>query len=58
MSYMIQTDSYGHVWIRCSRCGMGSYNPKDIEQKYCGNCHVFHGDELTPTAAPEGPRVK
>lgn len=21
---------------------MTSYHPRDIEEKYCGNCHVFH----------------
>lgn len=21
---------------------MTSYHPKDIEHKYCGNCHVYH----------------
>ncbi len=30
--------------ITCPRCGMTSYNPNDIEQRYCGNCHMFHAD--------------
>ena len=30
--------------IRCPRCGMRSYNPHDIDQRYCGNCHAFHAD--------------
>ena len=30
--------------IRCPRCGMRSYNPHDIDQRYCGNCHAFHDD--------------
>lgn len=25
----------------CSRCGMTSYNPIDIRERYCGNCHQF-----------------
>lgn len=23
----------------CPRCGMTSYNPTDISEGYCGNCH-------------------
>ena len=31
--------------ITCKECGMTSYHPKDVEHKYCGNCHKFldHG---------------
>lgn len=28
--------------IRCPKCGMVSYNPNDIRERYCGNCHAFH----------------
>jgi len=28
--------------IMCLRCGLVSYHPKDVEEKYCGNCHIFH----------------
>jgi len=28
--------------IICPKCGMRSYNPNDIENQYCGNCHQFH----------------
>lgn len=31
--------------IRCLMCGKMSYNKKDVEKKYCGNCHQFH-DQL------------
>lgn len=27
----------------CPRCGSVSYNPHDIENRYCARCHVFHG---------------
>jgi len=30
--------------ITCPRCGQMSYNPEDVAQKYCGNCHAFHAD--------------
>jgi len=28
--------------IACLRCGKVSYNPQDIENRYCGFCHQFH----------------
>jgi hypothetical protein len=35
--------------IECKRCGMRSYNHNDVEQHYCGFCHVYH-DDLWPPA--------
>jgi len=32
--------------ITCHLCGMTSYNRDDIQQHYCGNCHLFL-DKLT-----------
>ncbi len=32
------------VSITCLLCGMTSFNPTDVAQKYCGNCDVFHED--------------
>ena len=29
-------------FIQCLRCGSRSFHPKDIEEKYCGFCHVFY----------------
>jgi len=31
--------------IVCGTCEMESYNPNDIKNKYCGNCHIFHEDK-------------
>ena len=33
--------------ITCPVCGMTSYNPNDIREGYCGNCHDWtsEGDE-------------
>lgn len=28
--------------ITCHTCGMTSYNLNDVQEKYCGNCHVWH----------------
>jgi hypothetical protein len=30
------------VSITCPVCGRVSYNPGDVEHRYCGNCHQFH----------------
>jgi hypothetical protein len=29
--------------ITCLRCSMTSYWDKDVSNRYCGNCHRFHG---------------
>ena len=43
-------------YIKCLHCTMKSYHPKDLEECYCANCHLFHapGDvgltfEIGPT---------
>jgi hypothetical protein len=28
-------------WLVCRRCGMTSFNPHDVAERYCGRCHVF-----------------
>ncbi len=28
--------------FKCLLCGMTSHHPKDVEHRFCGNCHVFH----------------
>jgi hypothetical protein len=30
--------------IRCLACGLTSYHPRDVAEKYCGFCHRFHED--------------
>jgi hypothetical protein len=38
--------SHGHnTYIQCLKCKNISYNPKDILNKYCGSCKIFHEDE-------------
>lgn len=32
--------------IRCHTCRRVSFHPKDITERYCGACHVFHEDRL------------
>jgi hypothetical protein len=37
----------GHA-IKCCRCGFVSRNRKDIENHYCGRCHISHDDIWPP----------
>lgn len=32
--------------IRCHACKRVSFHPKDISERYCGACHVFHEEHL------------
>src|SRR5262245_3231344 len=43
-SYSVGTHA-GEQFITCSLCGLRSYHPRDVEERYCGKCHVFHEDE-------------
>lgn len=38
----------------CPRCGMTSYNPTDVAERYCGHCHDWTGLEDWPFMAPSG----
>ncbi len=35
--------------ITCKRCRMTSHNLTDVQQHYCGHCHVFHDDLWPPS---------
>jgi protein-arginine kinase activator protein McsA len=38
--------------ITCPECGMTSYNPNDVAEGYCGNCHAFTSTTaMTPIIA-------
>ena len=41
--YALGQDERG-ASITCLACGRTSYNANDVAQRYCGNCHVFHGE--------------
>jgi hypothetical protein len=34
--------------ITCKRCKRTSYNLNDVQNHYCGHCHVFHDDIWPP----------
>ena len=46
LSYeLIETpDAVGGWAIKCRRCGLTSYHPKDVEHRFCANCNIFHND--------------
>ena len=33
------------ISIRCLLCGLISYHPRDVSERYCGHCHIFHEDQ-------------
>jgi len=41
-TYVMFTARSGVPAIKCLRCGMCSFHPDDIAQRYCGHCHEFH----------------
>ena len=30
------------VGIRCTKCRLTSWNPYDVQNRFCGACHTFH----------------
>ncbi len=42
MTYTLLTTLAGTVVIRCELCGAVSASAGDIQNKYCGRCHLFH----------------
>lgn len=44
---VLEAETYrlGDNWIQCRKCSLISYHPKDVEERYCGHCHIFHEDE-------------
>lgn len=34
--------TYVPAGIRCDVCGLTSWNPMDVAERYCANCHIFH----------------
>jgi ribosomal protein S27AE len=41
-TYSIITETVPRTGIKCALCGSVSYNAGDIQEKYCGRCHLFH----------------
>jgi hypothetical protein len=48
--YEIGTTDQGD-FIRCLHCGLKSFHPDDVKNRYCGKCHVFHEE---PRSWPAG----
>lgn len=41
---LVGDNAYFANGIRCLACGLTSWNPADVAQRYCGKCHIFHDD--------------
>jgi hypothetical protein len=54
--YVIALTDGQTLSITCLVCGMTSFNPHDVSEKYCGACHVFHADPPSPNAVREDAR--
>jgi hypothetical protein len=50
-NYLIVCDTAtGNKAIFCRHCRLTSYNPYDVENRFCGRCRVFHeGPGAIPT---------
>lgn len=46
VGYVIALTNGETLSITCLICGLTSFNPTDVDQKYCGACHVFHADQI------------
>ena len=44
--------------IKCPECGMVSFNPNDVREGYCGNCHAFTAGEVMQVATDKSRRVR
>lgn len=42
--------------IKCPKCGIVSFNPNDVEERYCGRCREFHVDMVMVSETGEDPR--
>jgi len=52
-TYEIGTDENDNAYIKCLICERKSYHSKDIEHRYCGNCHRFHDPHVAVIQVPE-----
>jgi hypothetical protein len=64
-SYKIANEGSAYTSITCLLCNRLSYNPNDVEKKYCGNCHIFHDQvhkqfetELQETRKPQAAAIE
>jgi hypothetical protein len=47
----VDGDSTLVLGIRCHTCHRTSFHPKDISERYCGACKVFHEEHLLDNEA-------
>ena len=44
--YELGKNFRGEPFIFCKVCGMKSFSPADVRNRYCGNCHRFHENRI------------
>lgn len=44
MTYLLGSSGDGRKYIQCLRCGLKSWHPQDVEQRFCVLCDRFHED--------------
>ena len=41
---LTKSEKTGQDGITCLTCKRTSYNPNDVQNFFCGYCHIFHKD--------------
>lgn len=42
-TYVVRVTPLGEC-IQCLRCGMASFHPGDVDNRYCASCKQWHDD--------------
>lgn len=50
-TYLLQQMG-GQASILCLCCGLRSWHPMDIQERYCGACHAWHETRLPWEGTP------
>jgi hypothetical protein len=56
--YVIARTPTGEELLFCNECGLASFNPNDVINRYCGGCHSFLDPSLPHGTRPKLERPK
>jgi uncharacterized OB-fold protein len=56
MSLFAYVEVGAFIGIWCGTCGRVSFNPNDLDHRYCGHCHESLTDEVKALGAVSGVR--
>lgn len=48
----------GRPYIKCLKCGLTSYHPRDIGERFCGKCHAWHDPDAAERTFEVGEKPK